>query len=347
MDEALMLRPRRGLGTTMLSGRNIPLDQFSLIRTRDPDEAQHILQSTYGVRTLDLLGHQESFNVHANYYQLQNIGMSYCSYGTNVRVGFPCDDIVYMQFGINGRAEIALVGDRLQMVEGASCLIPAYAGPDIFFGESFEQLVLRFKEPALRKKLGAMVGADLTAPVQFAATNDLPDANIRFLRQYAFNILSNLQTLIPEAGSLVVAEIEEVAFLALLTGSRHNYSYLLDVDQRPIGPWQVRNTIEYIESNWSRPLEVETIAAAIGASSRSIFKTFRAYTGYSPMVYLKKVRLREARKMLLSPNGHTSVMGVALNCGFQNPGHFAREYHESFGELPSSTLSRSKGPPRP
>jgi len=34
---------------------------------------------------------------------------------------------------------------------------------------------------------------------------------------------------------------------------------------------------------------------------------------------------------------------VAFNCGFGNLGHFAREYREAFGELPSETLARARG----
>jgi AraC-like DNA-binding protein len=36
----------------------------------------------------------------------------------------------------------------------------------------------------------------------------------------------------------------------------------------------------------------------------------------------------------------TSVTQVALRCGFQNTGHFAREFRPAFGELPSETLRR-------
>jgi transcriptional regulator GlxA family with amidase domain len=47
--------------------------------------------------------------------------------------------------------------------------------------------------------------------------------------------------------------------------------------------------------------------------------------------------------MLTAPDLHTSVTGVAFACGFANLGHFAKEFHEAFGELPSEILARSKG----
>jgi len=36
-----------------------------------------------------------------------------------------------------------------------------------------------------------------------------------------------------------------------------------------------------------------------------------------------------------------AVIQVALKCGFQNPGHFARDFRLAFGELPSETLKRT------
>ena len=43
-----------------------------------------------------------------------------------------------------------------------------------------------------------------------------------------------------------------------------------------------------------------------------------------------------------NPTTVGSVIQVALKCGFQNPGHFARDYRNSFGELPSVTLQRAR-----
>ena len=60
------------------------------------------------------------------------------------------------------------------------------------------------------------------------------------------------------------------------------------------------------------------------------------------MAFVKQVRLRHAQDMLLNPDANTSVTGVAFACGFQNLGHFARDYRQTFGELPSATLGRSK-----
>ncbi len=64
------------------------------------------------------------------------------------------------------------------------------------------------------------------------------------------------------------------------------------------------------------------------------------------MGFVKQVRLRHARRMLMLPIETTSVTSVAFDCGFTNLGHFAKDYGKSFGELPSATLNRTKGAAR-
>jgi AraC-like DNA-binding protein len=103
-------------------------------------------------------------------------------------------------------------------------------------------------------------------------------------------------------------------------------------------PWQARRTEKYIDANWERPLNMEAIAASVGASARSIFRAFQQTRGYSPKAYAKQVRLRHARGMLESADARTTVTDVAFACGFRDLSHFSKDYRQSFGGLPSRVL---------
>jgi transcriptional regulator GlxA family with amidase domain len=100
---------------------------------------------------------------------------------------------------------------------------------------------------------------------------------------------------------------------------------------------------EYIEANWRRALTIEEIAEETGVGVRSMFLTFKRARGYTPMSFLQRVRLEQARRMLQTPDETTSVTAVGLWCGFHNAGHFARYYRQAFNELPSATLAMAKG----
>jgi transcriptional regulator GlxA family with amidase domain len=46
--------------------------------------------------------------------------------------------------------------------------------------------------------------------------------------------------------------------------------------------------------------------------------------------------------MLEHADSSTTVLSVAFACGFQNAGHFARDFKLAFGELPSESLRRAE-----
>jgi transcriptional regulator GlxA family with amidase domain len=104
----------------------------------------------------------------------------------------------------------------------------------------------------------------------------------------------------------------------------------------------VRRVEEYIDAHWRLPISVEHLANVAGVGVRTIFATFKRHRGYTPLAYLKSVRLKNAHELLRSPTDTTSVTDVALNCGFSNLGHFAKDYQDALGELPSSTLARAR-----
>jgi PAS domain S-box-containing protein len=97
--------------------------------------------------------------------------------------------------------------------------------------------------------------------------------------------------------------------------------------------------MQFIEENWDKKFKVEEIAARFGISSRKIFRLF-ASRGTTLMDFVKDIRLQKVRQRLAAPEPATTVTGVSLDCGFNNLGHFARDYRRKFGELPSETLRR-------
>jgi AraC-like DNA-binding protein len=86
-------------------------------------------------------------------------------------------------------------------------------------------------------------------------------------------------------------------------------------------------------------VELDDMVQASGVSRRSLHEGFRKYYGVTPMVYLRNVRLDNARLVLKQKGaGDVLVTDVALDSGFNHLSKFARAYKERFGELPSEML---------
>lgn len=101
----------------------------------------------------------------------------------------------------------------------------------------------------------------------------------------------------------------------------------------------VRACEEYMRENLDRRLTILDLSRYCGVRSRSLMNAFEAITGFSPMDYLKRLRLSQVRRTLRDADpSNTRVMNVALDWGFGHMGHFARDYRAMFGESPSQTL---------
>lgn len=316
------------------------LDSFPVIRTDDAEQMRAALIGSYGARSFDYPAGVEDFYGCGNHLQLPALGLSYCVYNTAVEVDFPAIAAVRQQFCLHAGGRTA-TGARIDEVRpGRSCVINAGADAKVSFAAGYEQVVVWFDQDLLARKLAALTGVVPSAALEFETALDLASAPGQALQ----NLIVMAATLfgatrLPPAAS---AELEQAVAAAMLSCNRHNFSRLLDAAPKDPGPWQVRRVEDYIEANWNAPLTVEALAQVAGCSARSIFKAFQTSRGYSPMAFVKKVRLDKARAMLLSAEPRASVIGIAFACGFGNPGHFARDYRETFGELPSATLNRGR-----
>lgn len=75
---------------------------------------------------------------------------------------------------------------------------------------------------------------------------------------------------------------------------------------------------------------------------RSLELIFRRSVGMSPGRWFMTARLNGALRDLLASGPTSSVSEVAMKWGFRHMSRFAAYYRDTFGELPSDTLSRSR-----
>lgn len=89
-------------------------------------------------------------------------------------------------------------------------------------------------------------------------------------------------------------------------------------------------------------LEIDSLAASLGVSRATLFRSFRQMLGLSPQQYFRIRRLHEVRSALQkATKDSTTVTQIATTCGFSEMSRFAAYYQQQFGEYPSQTLTRS------
>ena len=98
---------------------------------------------------------------------------------------------------------------------------------------------------------------------------------------------------------------------------------------------RLQAALELIAHSYAEPLEVEDLARAAGMNRFTFMRAFRAALGQSPYQYLLGYRLDRAAEALRG-RANASVLEVALACGFDDPGRFARMFRTRFGCSPRS-----------
>lgn len=101
---------------------------------------------------------------------------------------------------------------------------------------------------------------------------------------------------------------------------------------------RVSETVDFITQNYTKPLNIGQLARQANMSVSSLHAYFKEFTAMSPLQYLKKLRLQEARRLLLS--GVPEAADAAYMVGYESPSQFSREYARMFGLPPISDIMK-------
>jgi signal transduction histidine kinase/DNA-binding response OmpR family regulator/ABC-type sugar transport system substrate-binding protein len=109
------------------------------------------------------------------------------------------------------------------------------------------------------------------------------------------------------------------------------------------GPTQhlVRRALGFIHAHYADPLTREQIASHIHLNPDYLTDCFRQEQGVTPMAYLNRYRLYQARKLLESSD--LPITQVALAVGFSGSAHFTRMFQRVVGMTPRAYRRSKRG----
>lgn len=101
---------------------------------------------------------------------------------------------------------------------------------------------------------------------------------------------------------------------------------------------RIAGALRTLRDQFDQPLSIPDVARACGMSVSSFHDHFKRATGLTPLQYQKHLRLREARRLLMSTD--IDVASAGFKVGYADASHFNREYKRMFGEPPLRDLHR-------
>lgn len=162
-----------------------------------------------------------------------------------------------------------------------------------------------------------------------AVTPELMDAWVRLLRLMGR----------PEDIAALAPAYEREILYRVLQGP-HGWM-LRDIAAPDSAMARVSLAIQYIRRDFAKSIRVETLAQQAAMSVSAFHRHFKAVTALSPLQYQKRVRLLQARTLLVA--NAKSVTHAAFEVGYESATQFSRDYARVFGLPPSRDAARIVG----
>ena len=138
----------------------------------------------------------------------------------------------------------------------------------------------------------------------------------------------------PAAIPVLYPAIHREICYRLLTGPRGGEvaRLALSRDRAP----SVARALHELRARFDEPILVEELAGIAHLSPSAFHRRFKALTSMTPIQYQKRLRLLEARRIMLDEAA--TAESAALAVGYESPSQFSREYTRAFGAPPQRDI---------
>lgn len=149
-------------------------------------------------------------------------------------------------------------------------------------------------------------------------------------------ILNSLEKLLNvENNSFLSGHFKKEIIFYLLT-SRYGKIFIQNIfNLKDVG--KIYEVNSWIKENYKTSFSVEELAKQANMSISGFHQKFKNAIGMGPIQCQKKLRLIEARKLMLR-NG-LSVTEASLEVGYESLSQFNRDYRQIFGETPKKDIT--------
>jgi AraC-like DNA-binding protein len=100
---------------------------------------------------------------------------------------------------------------------------------------------------------------------------------------------------------------------------------------------RIAQAIRWLKDHFAGPLRIESLAKRVGMSASAFHLHFKGVTALSPLQYQKRLRLQEARRLMLGEG--LDAAEAAFRVGYESPSQFSREYRRLFGAPPRQDVA--------
>lgn len=205
-------------------------------------------------------------------------------------------------------------------------------GDLIYFTENIIQYILLLQSDALKEEILSLFN--------YLALRRPPKDSVRFILLNCYTqIISVLTNYYPKLEFELISKEELASHLSYDRYLCDSISYLNDQFQKAIvyirgesGKTPCQRICQYVDTNYSQPLKLNTIANLLGYNSAYLGKLFSREMGVCFNTYLEKIRIQKAAEYLRK--GIPVIKASELS-GFNSPDYFTKKFKKHMGIVPS------------
>jgi AraC family transcriptional regulator len=136
-----------------------------------------------------------------------------------------------------------------------------------------------------------------------------------------------------DAAGSVYADYLAQALAARLLRQHSTSGYISPLPQGGFTKLQLQRATDFMEAHLGDSLTLAELASATGLSPSHFARRFKVSTGMPPHQFLMQLRVERAKRML---RGGTSIIEIALTCGFTHQEHMTRIFRRAVGVTPAA-----------
>lgn len=103
---------------------------------------------------------------------------------------------------------------------------------------------------------------------------------------------------------------------------------------------KISHAVFALGSDLAKDVDVAELARLANMSRSAFFRHFREVTAMSPIQYQKRLRLHEARRLMIQEEENAE--SSSFKVGYHSPSQFSREYSRMFGAPPARDALRAR-----
>lgn len=134
-----------------------------------------------------------------------------------------------------------------------------------------------------------------------------------------------------ETNDLCMTAFLQMLFAALIEGKK-------GLAKEPEKTY-VAKAATYIVDHFQEDISIKWLADQLSVSRSQLYREFYKEYGEAPSVFLKKIRIDNARKLLATTS--LSIKQIAANVGYADPQYFTRQFRKTYGYTPTALRERN------